>query len=281
MARGPIGRVAMLAAGGVAVILGALAVPSPRSSSAAAEPGLRPSPTIAPAPAVPPAPAPLVLAGPPLTAVVAPVPPPTTPPTTTAPVCRAVVLVHGGGYFFGDAGALEVGWAEPLRRSGAQVWNVDYPMLPDMPDVRYDEADPWYPRPDVDSTPPSLRTVHDRAADAVAPAVAEALATGCRVTLLGISAGGSIVADLAYRFPTVAEAVLVAGASITPDRLGGAPLRIFYGTLDETVLPAASLETCERWVAAGSSCTAVGLAGEAHVAPAVTDAALDHVLSGR
>jgi acetyl esterase/lipase len=195
------------------------------------------------------------------------------------PACRAAVLVHGGGYFFGDAGSLEVSWAEPLRRAGLRVWNVEYPMLPDMPDVVYDPAEPWYPRPDVGSTPPALRVVHDRATDAVAPAVAEALATGCRVTLVGVSAGGSIVADLAHRFPQVHEAVLVAGASITPDRVGGAALRVFYGALDEVVLPAASLETCERWTAAGSVCGAVGLAGEPHVAPALTEAALAHVLA--
>ncbi len=266
-----IGRFTALVASGAALVAGALALPGPAASPASAGPqvaGVRefaPSPTIAVVAAPAPAAAPVVLDG---------------PPAAEAPRCRAAVLVHGGGYFFGDAGALELAWAEPLRGAGVRVWNVDYPMLPDMPDVRYDPAQPWYPRADIDTTPPALRRTHDRATEAVAPAVEAALATGCRVTLLGISAGGSIVADLAHRYPMVDEAVLVAGASLTPDRLGGAPMRIFYGTADAVVLPEASIETCERWKAAGSDCSLVGLADEEHVSPGLSDAALRYVLDG-
>ena len=195
-----------------------------------------------------------------------------------APVCRAVLLVHGGGYFAGDAGALEVSFAAPLREHGYRVWNVEYPMLADWPDVAYDKSQPWYPRPDVDSTPSALRTVHDRAVDAIAPTVTEMLATGCDVTLLGVSAGGSIVADLAHRFPAVDRAVLVVGASLTPDRIGGAPLEIFYGGADEVVLPRASIDTCARWVAAGSSCTAHRFEDDGHLSAAPPAVALASLL---
>lgn len=278
--RGPrLRRLTVLVAAGGALVAAALALPTPTASSAGAPvvAGARavaPSPTIAttvPAPEPPPEPAAVAVAAAVVDRSVAAAP---------APACRAAVLVHGGGYFFGDAGALEVTWAEPLRRAGVRVWNVDYPMLPDMPDVVYDPADPWYPRADITSTPAALRLVHDRATDAVAPAVEAALASGCRVTLLGISAGGSIVADLAHRYPAVDEAVLVAGATLTPDRVGGAPLRIFYGTADAVVLPEASVETCDAWVAAGSRCAVEALAGEEHVAPALTDAALRYLLGG-
>ena len=197
-----------------------------------------------------------------------------------APTCRAALLVHGGGYFAGDAGALEVSFAAPLRDHGYRVWNVEYPMLADWPDLAYDKAQPWYPRPDVDSTPVGLRAVHDRAVAAIAPTVTEALATGCRVTLLGVSAGGSIVADLAHRFPAVDRAVLVVGASLTPDRMGGAPLEIFYGGVDEVVLPRASIDTCARWVAAGSSCAAHRFEGDGHLSAAPPAAALASLLDG-
>lgn len=270
------GRLTALLATGAALVAGAFALPAPSASSASAASA---TPQVAGVRAL--APSPTIATTVPPVDPVAPDQPPASGPSvaaTVAPTCRAAVLVHGGGYFFGDAGALEVAWAEPLRRAGLLVWNVDYPMLPDMPDVRYDEADPWYPRRDIDTTPVALRTVHDRATDAVAASVEAALASGCRVTLLGISAGGSIVADLAHRYPTVDEAVLVAGASLTPDRIGGARLRIFYGSDDQVVLPSASVATCEAWVAAGSACAFVGLAGEAHVSPAVGDAALRYVL---
>ena len=201
----------------------------------------------------------------------------TAPPP--APSCRAAILVHGGGYFAGDAGALEASFAAPLRASGYRVWNVEYPMLADSPDVRYDASKPWYPRPDVDSTPAALRTVHDRAVDAIVPTVVEALATACRVTLVGVSAGGSIVADLAHRFPDVDRAVLVVGASLTPDRIGGAPLDVYYGAADEVVLPRASTDTCARWVAAGSVCVAHRFEGDGHLSPGPPAAALASLLA--
>ena len=193
--------------------------------------------------------------------------------------CRAVVLVHGGGYFMGDASVLEASFAEPLRRNGYRVWNVDYPLLGDWPDLSYDDAHPWYPRPDVDSAPPALRIVHDRATDAVAPAVVEALGTGCTVALLGVSAGASIVADLAFRYPVVAVAVLVVGASLTPDRIGGAPLEIFYGGADDVVLPRATIDTCERWRATGSICAAHRFEGQGHDSPVPPAAALAYLLA--
>lgn len=272
MERGPrTRRLALLIAAGGTLVAAALALPAPTASSART-PVVAPARIFAPSPTIGTAPAPSAVPA------VSPVVEALSTPEPAPERCRAAVLVHGGGYFFGDAGALEVSWAEPLRRAGLRVWNVDYPMLPDMPDVVYDPTEPWYPRPDITSTPAALRTVHDRATDAVAPAVEEALASGCRVTLLGISAGGSIVADLAFRYPQVDEAVLVAGATLTPDRVGGAPLRIFYGTADAVVLPEASVETCAAWVAAGSRCAIEALAGEEHVAPALTDAALRYVV---
>lgn len=199
--------------------------------------------------------------------------------SAAAPPCRAAVLVHGGGYFMGDAGVLEASFAEPLRRRGYRVWNVDYPLLGDWPDLSSDPAHPWYPRPDVDSAPPELRLVHDRATAAVAPAVIEALASGCTVALLGVSAGGSIVADLAFRYPAVAVAVLVVGASLTPDRIGGAPLEIFYGGADDVVLPRATVDTCERWQATGSACEAHRFDGQGHDSPVPPAAALAYLLA--
>jgi acetyl esterase/lipase len=273
--------------GGTLIALAAVAVPGRSGSAAGASAPVGPArPAVVPA--GPSAGAPTdVLAG--AVAVVAadgspaettvPAPATTIAETTEVAPCRVAVLVHGGGYFMGDAGALEASLAVPLRDRGYDVRNVDYPMLPDWPDVEYDDADPWYPRPDVDSTPPALRTVHDRAVRALAPTVAEALATGCRVTLVGVSAGGSIVADLAHEFPAVAEAVLVVGASITPDRMGGAPLAIYYGTADEVVLPGASVATCERWRAAGGACELHAFVGSGHLSPEPPTAALARLVA--
>ena len=275
----------MLVAAAVGAGVLALAFP-PSAASPAAELGLTstPSPTIADAPQV------LVAtavagsagAGPagagPQAPAVREVPAVREGPAPAPPVCRAAVLVHGGGYFAGDASALEIPFAAPLRQAGFRVWNVDYPLLSAWPDLAYDPTQPWYPRPDVDSTPANLRAVHDRATEAVVPAVVEALATGCRVVLVGVSAGGSIVADLAHRFPSVAEADLVVGASLTPDRIGGAPLQIFYGADDQVVLPAASIATCALWRAAGSACETHRFEGAGHVSADQAAAALTHLL---
>jgi len=114
---------------------------------------------------------------------------------------------------------------------------------------------------------------------AVVPEVEEALASGCPVTLVGVSAGGSIVLDLAHRYPEVREAVVVSSSAVAPERLGGAPVVMFYGGLDKTVLPAATLETCDRWKATGSSCEAQGVWGGGHGDTAVESAALDHLLA--
>ena len=197
---------------------------------------------------------------------------------TNAP-CQAIVLVHGGAYVVGDHTLMDQPFAEPLQAHGWRVWNVDYPLLADHPDIPYDPVQPWYPRTDLTAVPPAMREVHERAVTAVIPQVEQALASGCPVTLLGVSAGGSIVLDLAHRYPDVREAVVVSSSAVAPERLGGAPVRMFYGGLDKTVLPAATLETCARWKAKGSVCEAHGVWGGGHGDAAVESVALDHLLA--
>lgn len=205
----------------------------------------------------------------------------TAPPaaTTATGACRAAVLVHGGAYVVGDHRLMAQPFAEPLTAHGWRVWNVDYPLLADHPDIPYDPLDPWYPRLDLRPVPPAMREVHERAVAAVAPMVDEALATGCVVTLVGVSAGGSIVLDLAHRYPDIHEAVVVSSSIVAPERIGGAPLLMFYGGLDKTVYPAATIESCDRWRLMGSPCEAKGVWGGGHGDAAVEATALDHLLA--
>ena len=198
---------------------------------------------------------------------------------TSQPACRAAVLVHGGGYFMGDHDTMKADFADPLRAAGFNVDSVDYPLLGEYPTIKIDPAHSWYPRNDLTSAPAPMRFVHDRAVDAVAPAVKSALATGCAVTLIGVSAGGAIVADLANRYPQVADAVLVSSAALTTDHIGGAPLTVFYGSADDVIRPAASAATCDAWLVSGSKCVSRVFVGEGHASSAVQAAALAHVIA--
>jgi acetyl esterase/lipase len=204
------------------------------------------------------------------------------PPTAAfaaRPTCRAAVLVHGGGYFMGDHDTMKADFADPLRTAGFAVTSVDYPLLGDYPTIKIDPRNPWYPRNDLTSAPAPMRFVHDHAVDAVAPAIESALATGCTVTLVGVSAGGAIVADLANRYPQVADAVLVSSAALTTDHVGGAPLTVFYGSADDVIRPAASAATCDAWLVSGSKCVGHVFVGEGHASSAVQAAALAHVIA--
>jgi predicted esterase len=253
--------------------------PEPASSLPAPTTTVPPATTAAVAPTTSSAAAPATTAAP-ATSDSAPTTAPTRPVGLLAgSSCRAVVLVHGGAYVVGDHTLMDTPFAEPLQAHGWRVWNVDYPLLADHPDIPYDPLQPWYPRTDLSAVPPAMREVHERAVTAVVPQVEEALASGCPVTLVGVSAGGSIVLDLAHRYPEVQEAVVVSSSAVAPERLGGAPVVMFYGGLDKTVFPAATLETCDRWKAKGSSCEAQGVWGGGHGDAAVESVALDHLLA--
>ena len=202
-----------------------------------------------------------------------------TSPSTPTPTCRAAVLVHGGGYFMGDHDTMKADFTDPLTAAGFTVDSVDYPLLGAYPTIKIDPTHSWYPRNDLTSVPAPMRFVHDHAVDAVAPAVESALATGCRVVLVGVSAGGAIVADLANRYPQVVDAVLVSSAALTTDHVGGAPLTIFYGSADDVIRPAASAATCDAWLVSGSKCISHVFAGEGHASAAVQAAALAHIVT--
>ena len=202
-------------------------------------------------------------------------------PTTTAPpalACRAAVLVHGGAYYAGHARDMATAYRSRLEVAGWNVWATDYPLLAASTDIVLDQSDSWYPRSDIYHTPPQMRVVHDRATAAVAVDVRSALATGCAVTLVGYSAGGSIVLDLATKF-SVNSVVVVSSSTITPELVPLSPIQMFYGGLDPIIQPSTVQATCDLWLAVGRPCDLHLEPKESHTSELLAREAVDWMVS--
>jgi acetyl esterase/lipase len=199
-------------------------------------------------------------------------------PALNTPACHAAVLVHGGGYYMGDGSAMDVPYRARLEAAGWKVWSSNYPLLAASTDVTFDPTDPWYPRSNINHVPAQMRLVHDRAVVAVVSDVRAAIASGCAVTLLGYSAGGSIVLDLATKF-RVASAVVVSSSTITAGLVPLSPVQMFYGGADLIIQPQTVVATCARWALAGKTCDLHFAPAEAHSSDLLAGQAIDWALA--
>jgi acetyl esterase/lipase len=171
-------------------------------------------------------------------------------PSGPAQLRPAVVLVHGGGFAFGEREDMR-GYAQALADLGIVAATIDYRLSDGS----------WFPATSLDD--PGLvaaaRLARDDAEGAVEWLRANAGRFGIdprRIAVAGYSAGGITAVEVAMHDTTVNGAAAIAGAGINLQELdaGDPPLLLFHGTADDVVPYALAQATCSSAAEVGAPC---------------------------
>jgi acetyl esterase/lipase len=162
----------------------------------------------------------------------------------------AVVLVHGGGFSFGQRQDMD-GYASALADLGIVAMTVDYRLSPGN----------WFPAKNLDD--PALGVAARKARDDTEAAVTwlhdNAGRLGVdpnRISVAGYSAGGITAVEVGMHDPAVNGAAAIAGAGIDLQEqdAGDAPMVLFHGTDDDVVPYALAVKTCTSAEQVGAPC---------------------------